>query len=157
MITLTKIFHFEMAHAIHGYNGPCAHIHGHSYELHVSVSSCEPTTGYLPGQGFDIDFAAIKQVVQQHIIGPLDHALVLSAAFRNAHPGPWQHEKLVSWEAEPTAENLLVFMAGALEKNLPPQIKPVHLRLYETRNSYAEWTNDAIFNPLKAIPNTAAF
>ena len=38
MLKLTKIFHFEMAHAIHGYAGACKHIHGHSYELHVTVT-----------------------------------------------------------------------------------------------------------------------
>lgn len=28
MLTLTKIFHFEMAHAINGYPGSCKNIHG---------------------------------------------------------------------------------------------------------------------------------
>jgi 6-pyruvoyltetrahydropterin/6-carboxytetrahydropterin synthase len=41
MISITKIFRFETAHAIFGYEGPCAHIHGHSYELHVSVAAEE--------------------------------------------------------------------------------------------------------------------
>lgn len=146
MLRLTKIFHFEMAHAIHGYEGPCKHIHGHSYELHVTVSSCKPCSGYLPGKGFEIDFAAIKQLAQTHIIGPLDHALVLSEAFQKAHMGDWQSQKLLTWEVEPTAENLLLYMAGILEEKLDNGIVPVYMRLYETPNSYAEWMNDNIFN-----------
>ena len=39
MLLLTKIFDFETAHAIDGYNGMCKNIHGHSYELHVTVGS----------------------------------------------------------------------------------------------------------------------
>ena len=39
MISVTKIFNFEMAHALHNYGGPCANIHGHSYILHVTVKS----------------------------------------------------------------------------------------------------------------------
>lgn len=41
MLQLTKIFHFEMAHAIDGYAGACKNIHGHTYELHVTVSAVE--------------------------------------------------------------------------------------------------------------------
>lgn len=37
VIRLTKEFKFEMAHALPGYDGPCRHIHGHSYELYVTI------------------------------------------------------------------------------------------------------------------------
>lgn len=47
---------------------------------------------------------------------------------------------------EPTAENLLLYMAGILEEKLDNGIVPVYMRLYETPNSYAEWMNDNIFN-----------
>lgn len=154
MIRLSKIFHFEMAHAIHGYDGPCKHIHGHSYELHVTVSSFTPTKNYLPGTGFEIDFAEIKQLVQEHVITPLDHALVLSLAFQEKYPGYWQHQKLVSWQVEPTAENLLIFIAKTLEEKLPAGIRPALLRLYETGNSYAEWINDDIFSNLNISATT---
>jgi 6-pyruvoyltetrahydropterin/6-carboxytetrahydropterin synthase len=36
-IRVTKLFRFEMAHALNGYDGPCKNIHGHSYELQVTV------------------------------------------------------------------------------------------------------------------------
>ncbi len=38
MIRLTKIFNFEMAHALYGYDGPCKNIHGHSYQLEVTIA-----------------------------------------------------------------------------------------------------------------------
>ncbi len=33
IIRLTKQFHFEMAHVLEGYDGPCKNVHGHSYVL----------------------------------------------------------------------------------------------------------------------------
>jgi 6-pyruvoyltetrahydropterin/6-carboxytetrahydropterin synthase len=81
MLKLTKIFHFEMAHAIHGYAGSCKNIHGHSYELHVSVSSDLTETDYIPAPGFMIDFKAIKELVRSAVIDKLDHSLALSAGY----------------------------------------------------------------------------
>ena len=37
MIHLTKIFRFEAAHALMGYDGRCRNIHGHSYEMRVTI------------------------------------------------------------------------------------------------------------------------
>ena len=37
MIRITKEFKFEMALALHGYDGLCKNIHGHSYRLWVTV------------------------------------------------------------------------------------------------------------------------
>ena len=70
MLTLTKIFHFEMAHAIYGYSGACKDIHGHSYELHVTVSSSNKGIDFLPSPGFIIDFKEIKQAVLSSVIQP---------------------------------------------------------------------------------------
>ncbi len=52
MIRITKIFHFETAHAVHGYIGKCSHIHGHSYELHVCVAAREQQDEYIAAPGF---------------------------------------------------------------------------------------------------------
>ncbi|MDE7148907.1 MAG: 6-carboxytetrahydropterin synthase, partial [Bacteroidales bacterium] len=38
-LSVTKIFRFEMAHALPDYDGPCAHLHGHSYRLEVTLST----------------------------------------------------------------------------------------------------------------------
>ena len=49
MITITKIFRFEAAHAIHGYPGACANLHGHSYELHVRVAGAHRDEKFIGG------------------------------------------------------------------------------------------------------------
>lgn len=61
MITLTKIFRFEAAHAIHGYTGACANIHGHSYELHVCVSGTQQDHRFIEGSGMVMDFKDLKK------------------------------------------------------------------------------------------------
>ena len=37
MIRITKEFKFEMVHALHAYDGLCKNIHGHSYQLWVTI------------------------------------------------------------------------------------------------------------------------
>ena len=61
MLQLTKIFQFETAHAIFGYQGGCKNIHGHSYELHVTVAS--PHDDFIPAPGFILDFKKLKAIV----------------------------------------------------------------------------------------------
>jgi 6-pyruvoyltetrahydropterin/6-carboxytetrahydropterin synthase len=141
MIQLTKIFHFEMAHAIHGYEGPCKHVHGHSYELHLSITGENTGTEYIPAPGFEVDFKDIKQLVVSEVIDQLDHKLVLSHDFLAVHPSFAGQKNLVSWEVEPSAENLLIFIAKKLKERVPAHSRLSYMKLYETKNSYAEWFN----------------
>ena len=137
MIQITKIFRFEMAHAIYGYPGKCGEIHGHSYELHVTISS-DTRNGYLPATGFIIDFKWLKQVINEWIIRHLDHKLVISKTYLEEKLS-FLAENLVIWEAEPSAENILIYIQAILAKKLPEPLKLVRLKLFETSDSYAEW------------------
>lgn len=141
MIQLTKVFHFETAHAIFGYEGQCKNIHGHSYELHVTIASTTPYAGYIPAPGFIFDFKDIKKAGKK-IVETLDHKIVLSAAYMQAHPEMQPHENLVVWDFEPTAENILLYARKIFTETLPQGIKPVHIKIYETKDSYAEWLED---------------
>lgn len=151
MLNLTKIFHFEMAHAIYGYPGVCKNIHGHSYELHVSVSSPDAYKDYIPAPGFVIDFKEIKNLVNAAIIDKVDHKLLLSQAYLHEHPSFLLQENLITFPAEPTAENILLFIQQTLAKKLPDNVKLVQLKLYETKDSYAEWTNGNTLSGFKIV------
>ncbi len=139
MLQVTKIFRFEMAHAITGYNGPCKNIHGHSYELHVKASTDNAEDEYLPAPGFVIDFKDLKSIVYTTVISKLDHKLVLSRQYLSGHQELASQENLFIWDVEPTAENLLIFFLKNIRENLPPGIRLTAMKLYETNNSYAEW------------------
>lgn len=145
MLQLTKIFYFEMAHAIHNYPGACQYIHGHSYELHVTVVAYENPIDYIPAPGFIIDFKEIKSLVNATVIKLLDHKLLLSQSFLLQNPSFSAQENIVSWPVEPTAENILLFIKKILTETLSTQIKLSQLKLYETKDSYAEWINDDTF------------
>lgn len=142
MLQLTKIFPFETAHAVHGYDGPCKNIHGHSYELHVTVAATGPADDFIAPPGFLIDFKDIKRIVKAEIVDYFDHKLVLSKAYLQAHPEIREHENLIVWEYEPSAENILLYTRQQLKKILPEHIQVRSMRLYETRTSYAEWIED---------------
>lgn len=140
MISVTKIFRFETAHAIFGYEGPCKHIHGHSYVLHVTVAST--TAGnkdYIEKPGFVVDFKILKKIVQETIVHKLDHRLILSKEYLESKPSLKNEENLEIWDIEPSAENILFFTKRNIDEFLPADIKLIRLRLYETADSYAEW------------------
>jgi len=144
MLLLTKIFQFEMAHALLGYAGSCKNIHGHSYKLHITVSSGKKEQDYIPAPGFILDFKELKELVVVHVIRTFDHKLVLSKDYVAEHPDICTQENLVTWEAEPTAENLLIYIQRTLSAKLPLTVKLAEVKLYETSDSYARWVNTNI-------------
>ena len=142
MIKITKIVHFEMAHAIYGYDGRCKDIHGHSYELHVTVTGRDTADTYIPAPGFVVDFKELKRLVYNHIADILDHHLVLSEEYLKSNPEVSALEHLLVWKNEPTAENILYYIKDKLGDVLPDHIRLRQLKLYETKDSYAEWVTD---------------
>lgn len=140
MISITKIFRFETAHAIHQYQGSCRNIHGHSYELHVTVKAKEPADGYVKGLGIIFDFKELKTIVQSNVVKTLDHKLLLSKAYLDSKQHDFLPEELVVFEEEPTAENILIFARDQIQSALPEYIELHSLKLWETRDSYAEWS-----------------
>ncbi|MEI6948767.1 6-carboxytetrahydropterin synthase [Paraflavisolibacter sp. H34] len=144
MLKVTKIVRFEMAHALHGYEGPCHHIHGHSYELHVTVQPASFTDEYVPAPGFVIDFRQLKELVQSVVLRHMDHQLFLSPAYLQQYGPMGQLSNLEIFPAEPSAENLLLYIARQLRASLPRGVVLRSLRLYETRDSYAEWEMEGI-------------
>lgn len=139
MIQITKIFYFEMAHAIAGYEGACSDIHGHSYVLHVTIKGVDTQAGFIPAPGILFDFKELKAIVNTGIIRQLDHKLLLSKDFLKNNKGEISSNNLVSWDVEPTAENMVIFMQSVITQLLPAGICLVSLKLYETKDSFAEW------------------
>lgn len=143
-IRVTKEFHFEMAHALYGYDGPCKNIHGHSYRLSVSITGKINHQENHPKNGMVIDFTDLKEIVNAHIINQFDHALVLNAnsphrKLVEKDPDNYRDEKIILVDYQPTCENLLVDFVKKLIPHLPENKKLHHLRLSETSTSCAEW------------------
>ncbi len=141
MVTLNKIFTFDMAHALENYPGKCRHIHGHTYILHVSVSGQILNQPGAPLDGMIADFTDIKQWVKSEVVEIFDHALVLRQNSEHANMNwselNWTRILLTSYQ--PTCENIMLDIRDRLIKKIPSGLELVQLRLYETPTSYAEW------------------
>ena len=141
MFYLTKIFHFEAAHALNGYDGKCRNIHGHSYELRVTVKGMPLNEPGNPKNGMVIDFHDLKQIVNQEVVEKLDHSFIIG----NNMPKDFveitkkNFDKVVELPYQPTTENMLADFAERIKKNLPQHVELYSVTLQETRDSIAEW------------------
>ena len=140
-VRLTKKFSFEMAHALHNYDGDCRNIHGHSYILEVCVIGKIKEEVSSPTDGFLIDFGEIKTIVNESVIHKFDHALVLSnhTSGEITNLLAKQYEKLEITNFNPTCENLIRSFACEISERLPVHIRLHHLKLHETKTAFCEW------------------
>lgn len=140
-IRLTKEFKFEMAHALLGYDGPCRNVHGHSYELTVTVLGIPLADNSSPKLGMVMDFRDLKAIVKDCIVDEADHCLMLNedvdaelVSMLRLH-----YEKILLVPYQPTTENMLTDFAQRIISRLPNGTTLHSLRLRETVTSYAEW------------------
>ena len=140
-IRLTKEFRFEMAHALLGYDGACSNIHGHSYQLFVTVKGTPVHDSKSPKDGMVVDYSVLKKIVTEQITSQLDHALVLNAAAPEDHLKHLQkmYKNIALLPFQPTCENMLTYFAERIKKILPAEISLHSMKLCETTTSFAEW------------------
>ncbi len=137
-VRLTKQFDFEAAHALDGYHGKCKDIHGHSYQLNVTIigEPCQdPSDTTL---GMVMDFADLKKIVKNNIINQFDHWLILKSDSRFAGLDKI-NERIRYVDYQPTCENMLLEMVQILLEHLPENVRLHNVFLRETARSYAEW------------------
>lgn len=140
-IRITKQFRFEAAHALWGYDGACRNIHGHSYILYVTLIGKPINDSDNPKYGMVMDFSVLKKIINELVIDPFDHALMI----RTGTP----HQELVhsselfgkvmELDYQPTCENMVTDFAAKISARLPRAVKLFSLKLHETSTAYAEW------------------
>ncbi len=130
-----------MAHALFGYDGPCKNVHGHSYELWVTIIGKPESEKESPCLGMVIDFGIIKSIVKECIVDRLDHSIMLNenAPYANLPEAGELFRKKWIVPFQPTCENMLLQFSGSIKKQLPPHVKLYSLKLKETPSSFAEW------------------
>lgn len=141
VIRVTKEFHFEMAHALWNYDGPCRNVHGHSYILFVTFSGRPVDNPDSDRNGMVIDFGDLKRLVRENIVDRLDHSLMI-AGFAPAETVDSYRQhfgNVIVSSYQPTCENIVNDIATIL-RNLTPEGVSLHsVKLYETATSSAEW------------------
>ena len=141
-IRITKHFDFETAHALYGYDGKCKNIHGHSYQLYVTVIGKPINDTSHVKNGMVLDFGDLKKIVKAEIVDVFDHATVLNknSPHKELADKIKPHSpKVLLVDYQPTSENMIVDFAEKIGGKLPDSVTLHSLKLYETNNSYAEW------------------
>ncbi len=95
MYTLTVKSHFDSAHFLKGYKGPCANTHGHSFLYEVNISGED-----LDSLGMLWDFKEVKKRLKENIENLLDHKFL--------------NELEAFSDKNPTAENLACLIYNIL-------------------------------------------
>ncbi len=140
-IRVTKRFHFEMAHTLYEYDGLCRNIHGHSYNLEVTLIGESLNKPNHPKDGMVIDFSELKNIVKSKIVDRFDHALMVNRLV----PEPQLEllkkttDRILIVDFQPTSENIAAYIAEILQQHLPVAVTLFSIRLFETVTSFAEW------------------
>lgn len=79
------------------------------------------------------------------MVGRLDHKIILYDRSLVENPPFFSPENLVTWKVEPAAENISLCIVKELYLHLPETILLSCLKLFETKDSFAEWTNSNVF------------
>ena len=141
-IRITKHFDFETAHALYGYDGKCKNVHGHSYQLYVTIIGAPINDINHVKNGMVLDFGDLKKIVNSEIVAIFDHATVLNenSPHKELAAKIKEHSpKVLLVPYQPTSENMVIDFARLIRAKLPNSVKLHSLKLYETQNSYAEW------------------
>jgi 6-pyruvoyltetrahydropterin/6-carboxytetrahydropterin synthase len=143
-LRVTKIFDFETAHALWGYDGKCKNIHGHSYKLTVSINGPVIDDDNAVKNGMIIDFSDLKKIVNKVVVQDFDHCLLVNG--RTPHAKYTEVEngfsKIMLCDYQPTCENMLIDMVKRLIQVMPEPITLKYAKLQETDNSFAEWFSE---------------
>ena len=140
MIHLTKIFHFEAAHALMGYDGRCRNIHGHSYEMRVTIKGMPIDDPSSPKHGMVMDFGDLKKIVNEEIVDHYDHAFIINDQMPKdfIEEVKRHYERIIVLPFQPTTELMLLDFSKRIKKRLPQHVSLVKILLKETEGSYAE-------------------
>ncbi len=139
---ISKIFTFDASHMLDGHDGKCQNLHGHTYQLEVTVASILINEGAKAGMV--MDFADLKTWVKQTILEPFDHAFLYHGNNEResqiaALLEGWQM-KTLRLNQRTTAEHLAIEMYHRLQAVGVPVCR---IKLWETPTSYAEYEGEA--------------
>lgn len=130
-----------MAHTLFGYNGLCRNIHGHSYNLEVTISGEPRNEPGHPKDGMVLDFSELKTIVKSQIVDRFDHALMVNILVPEKQMELLRQttNRIIVVDFQPTSENIVVYIAEILQQHLPAGVNLFSIRLFETVTSFAEW------------------
>ena len=130
---IAKEFKWEMGHRLPFHKGKCKNLHGHSYKMMVEF------TGDLDENSMVMDYYDVKAVVGP-IVEELDHSFLVNKDDTELISALEKlNSRSVIVDYYTTAENICgYFLEKIKASNLPPQIKSIKVRIFESESTYAE-------------------
>jgi len=123
---LFRIFietHFAASHQLHGYQGPCKTLHGHTWKVRVEVE-----TNQLNDIGISFDFKELKSITET-VINRLDHHHI------NDVP-PFD-------KINPTAEHLARYIYEEVKKLIPEYANMSQVIVWESAHYAVSYSNSS--------------
>jgi len=152
MIEVARKFRFEASHRLQHHEGACRNLHGHSYEVGVSLMGPAHKSG--PMTGMVLDFKLLKSIMSEILFEssvdcpPFDHSVILAEDDElldvlDAFSDKVESLRIIAFHGEPTAENMAHYFASrvqdALHQRGMTEVEVCSVHVYETEDSVEIW------------------
>jgi 6-pyruvoyltetrahydropterin/6-carboxytetrahydropterin synthase len=144
VLKITRKLEFDAGHRIPDHRSQCRNLHGHRYVIEITLEGELVDVEGAPDRGMVMDFADVKALAMEHLIGKWDHAFIVyqgDTAVREFLETLPDH-KTVVLDCIPTVENLAAtafrILCGVYDVHYGVDLRLKHLRLYETPNCWAD-------------------
>lgn len=128
---------FDSAHFLSGYNGRCANLHGHRWQIEVEAGQ-EQLQSAGEKRGMVVDFGDLKKAVRR-LADAYDHAMIYETdSLRPTTVQALEEEgfQLIAVPFRPTAENLARLFYEQLQTEGLPVLR---VTVYETPDNCAAY------------------
>lgn len=144
MLKITRKLEFDAGHRIPDHRSQCRNLHGHRYVIEITLEGDLVDVVGAPDRGMVMDFADVKSLAMEHLVGQWDHAFIVYEGDRQVRDFlvSMPDHKTVVLDCIPTVENLAVvafrILSEVYDAHYGVNLRLKHLRLYETPNCWAD-------------------
>lgn len=138
MNTIIQRIEIDAGHRLLEHEGKCRNVHGHRYVFEVVLQSRD-----LDQVGRVVDFGEVKRIIGGWLDANWDHGFIYQAGDPIGMAVEREGSKCYRVKFPPTAENLAAYFLGICTRGavsivLPPGVKVVGMKVWETPNCRAE-------------------
>jgi len=143
-VLITRKLEFDAGHRIPDHRSQCRNLHGHRYVLEITLRGDLVDREGASDRGMVMDFAAVKALAIEHLVGKWDHAFLVYERDQAvcAFLKTMVDHKTVVLDRIPTVENLAAIafevLTNVYDAHYGVNLRLERIRLYETPNCWAD-------------------
>jgi 6-pyruvoyltetrahydropterin/6-carboxytetrahydropterin synthase len=144
VLKITRKLEFDAGHRIPDHRSLCRNLHGHRYVIEITLEGDLVDVEGAPDRGMVMDFADVKSLAMEHLVGQWDHAFIVYQGDTQVREflASMPDHKTVVLDCIPTVENLAAsafrILSAVYDAHYGVNLRLKHLRLYETPNCWAD-------------------